>query len=187
MTIHNSKGLEFPYVFVCGMNEGFFPVKRIENKMQLEEERRLAYVALTRAEDVLFLSDAEDGVGEESSRYPSRFLLEMNMADLHVVRGVSEKLLQEARAYIAESDRNRELFSDETLGIVKKAPAAEFAVGDRVFHRILGFGTVARVDEQGMAYQIKFDNVATPRAIQFDFPLKRVLEGEVGPQELPRV
>lgn len=176
MTIHNSKGLEFPYVFVCGMNEGFFPVKRIENKMQLEEERRLAYVALTRAENVLFLSDAEDGVGEESSRYPSRFLLEMDMTDLHVVRGVSEKLLQEARAYIAESDRNRELFSDETLGLVKKAPAAEFAVGDRVFHRIMGFGTVAKVDEQALCYQIKFDKIETPRAIQFDFPLKRVME-----------
>ena len=178
MTIHNSKGLEFPYVFVCGMNEGFFPVKRIENKMQLEEERRLAYVALTRAENVLFLSDAEDGVGEESSRYPSRFLLEMDMADLHVVRGVSEKLLQEARAYIAESDRNRELFSDETLGLVKKAPAAEFAVGDRVFHRIMGFGSVAKVDEQALCYQIKFDKIETPRAIQFDFPLKRVVDGE---------
>ncbi|WP_405334532.1 ATP-dependent helicase [Fibrobacter sp.] len=176
MTIHNSKGLEFPYVFVCGMNEGFFPVKRIENKMQLEEERRLAYVALTRAENVLFLSDAEDGVGEESSRYPSRFLLEMDMADLHVVRGVSEKLLQEARAYIAESDRNRELFSDETLGLVKKAPAAEFTVGDRVFHRIMGFGSVAKVDEQALCYQIKFDKIETPRAIQFDFPLKRVME-----------
>ncbi|MBR4558462.1 MAG: UvrD-helicase domain-containing protein [Fibrobacter sp.] len=176
MTIHNSKGLEFPYVFVCGMNEGFFPIKRIENKMQLEEERRLAYVALTRAENVLFLSDAEDGVGEESSRYPSRFLLEMDMTDLHVVRGVSEKLLQEARAYIAESDRNRELFSDETLGLVKKAPAAEFAVGDRVFHRIMGFGTVAKVDEQALCYQIKFDKIETPRAIQFDFPLKRVME-----------
>ena len=176
MTIHNSKGLEFPYVFVCGMNEGFFPIKRIENKMQLEEERRLAYVALTRAENVLFLSDAEDGIGEESSRYPSRFLLEMDMTDLHVVRGVSEKLLQEARAYIAESDRNRELFSDETLGLVKKAPAAEFTVGDRVFHRIMGFGTVAKVDEQALCYQIKFDKIETPRAIQFDFPLKRVME-----------
>ena len=178
MTIHNSKGLEFPYVFVCGMNEGFFPVKRIENKVQLEEERRLAYVALTRAEDVLFLSDAEDGSDGETSRYPSRFLLEMDMADLHVVRGVSEKLLQEARAYIAESDRDRELFSDESLGLVNRAPAAEFASGDRVFHRILGFGTVESVDTEKFSYLVRFDRVATPRAIQFDFPLKCVLEGE---------
>ena len=49
MTVHNAKGLEFPYVFVCGLNEGCFPVKRVKNKMQLEEERRLAYVAFTRA------------------------------------------------------------------------------------------------------------------------------------------
>lgn len=176
MTIHNSKGLEFPYVFVCGMNEGLFPVKRIENKMQLEEERRLAYVALTRAEDVLFLSDAEDGAEGDAGRYPSRFLLEMDMGDLHVVRGVSEKLLQEARAHIAESDRNRELFSDETLGLVNKAPVAEFAVGNRVFHRIMGFGTVKSVDSEKFSYLVAFDKMETPRAIQFDFPLKLVLE-----------
>lgn len=96
--------------------------------------------------------------------------------DILIALGVSEKLLQEARAYIAESDRNRELFSDETLGLVKRAPAAEFAVGDRVFHRIMGFGSVAKVDEQALCYQIKFDKIETPRAIQFDFPLKRVME-----------
>jgi DNA helicase-2/ATP-dependent DNA helicase PcrA len=175
ITLHNTKGLEFPRVIITGMEAGVFP-REDKSGDDLEEERRLAYVALTRAENVLFLSDAEDGVGEESSRYPSRFLLEMDMADLHVVRGVSEKLLQEARAYIAESDRNRELFSDETLGLVKRAPAAEFTVGDRVFHRIMGFGTVAKVDEQALCYQIKFDKIETPRAIQFDFPLKRVME-----------
>lgn len=176
MTVHNSKGLEFPYVFVCGLNEGFFPVKRIESKAQLEEERRLAYVAFTRAENVLCLSDAEDSLGEGGSRYPSRFILEMDMADLNVVRGFSESLLQEARAYIAEADRNREFLSDESLGLLNQAPKAEFAVGDRVYHRIMGFGVVESVDETQLSYRIKFDKVETPRAIQFVFPLKRVME-----------
>ena len=49
-------------------------------------------------------------------------------------------------------------------------------MGDRVFHRIMGFGTVAKVDEQALCYQIKFDKIETPLAIQFDFPLKRVME-----------
>ena len=174
MTIHNAKGLEFPQVFVCGLNEGFFPVKRVQNKVQLEEERRLAYVAFTRAENVLCLSDAEDGVaGESGTRYPSRFLLEMDMGGLDVARGFSEDLLDAAKAHIANVDQERDFLSDESLGLVKKAPAASFDVGDRVVHKIFGVGTVRVVDEKNFCYEIAFDKFATPRSIQFDFPLVR--------------
>ena len=178
MTIHNAKGLEFPYVFVCGLNEGFFPVKRVQNKVQLEEERRLAYVAFTRAENVLCLSDAEDGVaGESGTRYPSRFLLETDMGGLDIARGFSEDLLEAAKAHIANVDQERDFLSDfdedESLGAVKKAPTAEFAVGERVMHKIFGVGTVSAVDKKNFCYEIKFDKFATPRSIQFDFPLTR--------------
>ena len=174
MTIHNAKGLEFPYVFVCGLNEGFFPVKRVQNKVQLEEERRLAYVAFTRAENVLCLSDAEDGVaGESGTRYPSRFLLEMDMGGLDIARGFSEDLLEAAKAHISGVDQERDFLSDESLGMVKKAPTAEFSVGDRVVHKIFGIGTVRVVDEKNFCYEIAFDKFATPRSIQFDFPLTR--------------
>ena len=174
MTIHNAKGLEFPYVFVCGLNEGFFPVKRVQNKVQLEEERRLAYVAFTRAENVLCLSDAEDGVaGESGTRYPSRFLLEMDMGGLDIARGFSEDLLEAAKAHISGVDQERDFLSDESLGMVKKAPTAEFSVGDRVVHKIFGVGTVRVVDEKNFSYEIAFDKFATPRSIQFDFPLTR--------------
>ena len=174
MTIHNAKGLEFPQVFVCGLNEGFFPVKRVQNKIQLEEERRLAYVAFTRAENVLCLSDAEDGVaGESGTRYPSRFLLEMDMGGLDIARGLSEDLLDAAKAHIANVDQERDFLSDESLGLVKKAPAASFDVGDRVVHKIFGVGTVRVVDEKNFCYEIAFDKFATPRSIQFDFPLVR--------------
>ena len=174
MTIHNAKGLEFPYVFVCGLNEGFFPVKRVQNKVQLEEERRLAYVAFTRAENVLCLSDAEDGVaGESGMRYPSRFLFEMDMGELDVARGFSEDLLEAAKAHISNVDQERDFLSDESLGLVKKAPSAAFEVGDRVSHKIFGVGTVRAVDEKNFCYEIAFDKFATPRSIQFDFPLTR--------------
>ncbi|MBR6448778.1 MAG: UvrD-helicase domain-containing protein [Fibrobacter sp.] len=174
MTIHNAKGLEFPQVFVCGLNEGFFPVKRVQNKIQLEEERRLAYVAFTRAENVLCLSDAEDGVaGESGTRYPSRFLLEMDMGGLDIARGFSEDLLDAAKAHIANIDQERDFLSDESLGLVKKAPSAAFEVGDRVVHKIFGAGTVRVVDEKNFCYEIAFDKFATPRSIQFDFPLTR--------------
>ena len=174
MTIHNAKGLEFPQVFVCGLNEGFFPVKRVQNKIQLEEERRLAYVAFTRAENVLCLSDAEDGVaGESGTRYPSRFLLEMDMGGLDIARGFSEDLLDAAKAHIANVDQERDFLSDESLGLVKKAPSSAFEVGDRVVHKIFGVGTVRVVDEKNFCYEIAFDKFATPRSIQFDFPLTR--------------
>ncbi len=185
MTIHNAKGLEFPYVFVCGLNEGFFPVKRVKNKIQLEEERRLAYVAFTRAENVLCISDAEDSVDEAHSRYPSRFLLEMDFGDLDVVKGFSEEWYQEAKSYIASVDRDREFLSDESLGLLKKAPTAAFAVGTRVHHRIMGFGTVTAIDGENFCYEVKFDKIATPRTIQFDYPLQEVLDGSVNTPSLP--
>ncbi|MCQ2096312.1 MAG: UvrD-helicase domain-containing protein [Fibrobacter sp.] len=180
MTVHNAKGLEFPYVFVCGLNEGCFPVKRVKNKIQLEEERRLAYVALTRAENVLCMSDSEDSAGGDAQcRYPSRFLLEMNMDDLDVVQGFSDEWYQAAKQHIAEVDRNRELgegldLDDSGVDGVsgKKAPVAKFAEGDRVVHKIMGVGTVVGIDAENFYYEIKFDKIATHRAIQFDYPLE---------------
>ncbi len=180
MTIHNAKGLEFPYVFVCGLNEGCFPVKRVKNKVQLEEERRLAYVALTRAENVLCMSDSEDSAGGDvQCRYPSRFLLEMNMDDLDIVQGFSDEWYQAAKQHIAEVDRNRELgegldLDDSGVDGVsgKKAPVAKFAEGDRVVHKIMGAGTIVGIDAENFYYEIKFDKIATHRAIQFDYPLE---------------
>ena len=58
MTIHNAKGLEFDYVFVLGLNEGVFPTKKAINEQSVAEERRLMYVAMTRAQKQLFLSEA---------------------------------------------------------------------------------------------------------------------------------
>lgn len=178
MTIHNAKGLEFSHVFVCGLNEGCFPIKRVTNKMQLEEERRLAYVALTRAENVLCISDSEGASGGDvQCRYPSRFLLEMNMDNLDIVQGFSEEWCRAAREHIAEVDRNRDFGNLEDEACVggvacKKVPVAKFSEGDRVIHKIMGHGTVVGVDSENFYYEIKFDKISTHRAIQFDFPLE---------------
>ena len=77
MTVHAAKGLEFPYVFLCGMNEGIFPSRRVRTLPGMEEERRLAFVALTRAEKGLYLSEADGWNFDGSPRYPSRFLLDI--------------------------------------------------------------------------------------------------------------
>ena len=79
MTLHNSKGLEFPVVFVAGMEEGVFPHQRSLDEQNVEEERRLAYVGITRAMDRLYLVHARARTLWGSSQYnlPSRFLEEI--------------------------------------------------------------------------------------------------------------
>ena len=80
MTIHTAKGLEFHYVFLCAMTEGILPNHRAlihRKKEALEEERRLAYVAVTRAVNELYLTDSEGFNHDTGAKYPSRFLLEI--------------------------------------------------------------------------------------------------------------
>ena len=79
MTMHAAKGLEFPVVFLVGMEDGLFPSARIEDEAALEEERRLAYVGMTRAMKKLFLTYAASrySFGERSYNMPSRFLIEL--------------------------------------------------------------------------------------------------------------
>ena len=77
MTVHAAKGLEFPNVFLCEMNEGIFPSRKVRTHPGMEEERRLAFVAMTRAEQRLFLSEAEGRNLDGSPRYPSRFILDI--------------------------------------------------------------------------------------------------------------
>ena len=87
MTVHAAKGLEFPYVFLCGMNEGIFPSRKVRTLPGMEEERRLAFVALTRAEKGLYLSEADGRNFDGSPRYPSRFLLDIDSQPAHLPPG----------------------------------------------------------------------------------------------------
>lgn len=100
MTVHAAKGLEFPYVFVCGLNEGVFPSKHIDTHDKMEEERRLAYVAYTRAENCLFLSDAEGVNYDGSYRYPSRFIFNVEKTYLNYNLELEGRLAGDAYSYI---------------------------------------------------------------------------------------
>ncbi len=157
MTAHAAKGLEFPYVFLCGMNEGIFPSRRTSTLPAMEEERRLAFVAMTRAEKRLFLSESEGRNIDGSERYPSRFLLDIDPTLLEPTEPPSEGLIRGAREYIALSERT----------LPQEAPRAAFAVGARVRHPIMGAGTVVAVDEEKGAHLVQFDGASTPRAISF--------------------
>ena len=157
MTVHAAKGLEFPYVFLCGMNEGVFPSRKTRTLPGMEEERRLAFVAVTRAEKRLFLSEAEGRNLDGSPRYPSRFLLDIGAENMEFTAPPREGLIREARDYIAVSERF----------LPEEEQKAGFTVGARVRHAVLGEGTVVEIDEEKGAHIVKFDGVATPRAISF--------------------
>ena len=163
MTVHAAKGLEFPYVFLCGMNEGIFPTRRTRTLPGMEEERRLCFVAVTRAEKRLFLSEAEGRNTDGSPRYPSRFLLDIDREYLDYTKRPREELIKDARDYIKSSTAY--LAEDDQL---------KFKIGDRITHDIMGSGTVTDIDSDGACYIIKFDALATSRRISFRAKLERL-------------
>ena len=164
MTVHAAKGLEFPYVFLCGMNEGIFPSRKVRTLQGMEEERRLAFVALTRAEKGLYLSEADGRNFDGSPRYPSRFLLDIDQELLTYARPPEEGLIREARYAIASSERY--MPQDDS--------AITFSVGQRVRHQMFGPGTVVEVDMERGAHVVQFDEVATPRRISFRAKLEKL-------------
>ena len=172
MTVHAAKGLEFPHVFLCGMNEGVFPSRKVRTRPAMEEERRLAFVALTRAEQGLYLSGAEGRRFDGSPWYPSRFLLDIGPEHLSYVREPREGLIREARAYIDSSQRR--LPEDEHT--------AAFPPGQRVKHFVFGVGTVVDVDWDKGAHVVQFDDMSTPRRISFRAGLEPCPPGAGGGQ-----
>ena len=156
MTVHAAKGLEFPYVFLCEMNEGIFPSRKTSTLPGMEEERRLAFVAMTRAEKRLYLSEAEGRNLDGSPRYPSRFLLDVAPELLEHTAPPQEGLIRDARSYITASEKR-----------LPEKEAETFEIGQRVRHAIMGPGTVVGIDATRGAHVVKFDGAATPRAISF--------------------
>jgi len=151
MTVHAAKGLEFPAVFLCGLSEGIFPTKRANTREKLEEERRLCYVAFTRAEDRLFLSDAAGFGYDGISRCPSRFLFNAGAEEVEYVEPLDPSLMEEAKRQIAKTEEQEPM---------EKPP---FTAGTRVRHRIFGEGTVLLPGEGGII--VLFDRIVTPRTI----------------------
>ena len=164
MTVHAAKGLEFPYVFLCGMNEGIFPSRKVRTQQAMEEERRLAFVALTRAEKGLYLSEADGRNFDGTPRYPSRFLLDIDRNLLAFTRPPEEGLIRAARDYIGHS----QTYLPETDGNMA------FSVGQRVKHILFGSGTVLDVDMDKGAHVVQFDEMETPRKISFRAKLERI-------------
>lgn len=156
MTIHTSKGMEFPYVFICGLNEGVFPGRRINTPEEMDEERRLAYVAMTRAMDRLYLSDSEGISNDGVFKFPSRFIFDAGKENL--------KFVKELDPYLENYTRRITLLSQEQT----------FQAGDRIEHPVFGPGTIVSIHLNESAYSILFDNLETERSIRFSAKIKKM-------------
>ena len=137
------------------MNEGIFPSRKIDTQEGMEEERRLAYVAMTRAEKMLYLSAQGGRNFDHSPRYPSRFLLDIDENLLCFDNRPEDALVRQTREYIAVKSRFYRDASDR------------FSPGQRVRHSVFGEGTITDTDPVKGNYEIKFDKIATPRSISF--------------------
>lgn len=155
MTVHTAKGMEFPVVFVPAMNEGSMPSRRSAGPDDIEEERRLAYVALTRAESALFLSDSEGVNHDNTGKTPSRFVYEIG----------TERM-----------DFERELPPQRVVAAPMAGAGArpQFTGGDLVDHPVFGRGMVMDVDTDRGAYIVQFDRFDTRRSLRFGAPLDPV-------------
>ena len=152
MTLHSAKGLEFPLVFLAGVEEGLFPHRMsMEDPNGLEEERRLCYVGITRAMEKLYITHAENRRmhGTETMNRPSRF-----------IREIPAELLNEIRL---QSKITRPVsFSREAKGANfsgQAIPNTEFHLGQRVNHSLFGEGVVLNYEGQGAQarVQVNFD------------------------------
>ncbi|MFT5259879.1 MAG: DNA helicase-2/ATP-dependent DNA helicase PcrA [Saprospiraceae bacterium] len=152
MSLHSAKGLEFPLVFLSGLEEGLFPHQRsIDEPGRLEEERRLAYVGMTRAMERLVITYAEIRRlhGREHYTQPSRF-----------IREVPPQYINEERSYRIHSNDNSR-YSFEAKWPSSTGSSSEISLGGRVKHGTFGEGTVISIDGQGeqARVQVNFDDV----------------------------
>ncbi|MBO7637401.1 MAG: UvrD-helicase domain-containing protein, partial [Treponema sp.] len=162
LTIHAAKGMEFPYVFLCGMNEGVFPSRKVQTPDDMEEERRIAYVAMTRAKKGLYLSDSEGKANDGIFKYPSRFIFDAGLENLDVEQELDESLVEQAQKVIS--------YDEKRLANMRSL----LSVGDRVRHKTFGDGTITLVNANAFCYMVKFDAIETERSIQFSAKLEKI-------------
>lgn len=183
MTIHSAKGLEFPVVFLPGMEEGLFPsIQSAMNPEELEEERRLAYVAITRAKTRLYALHTRERLiyGKTNFNQKSRFLEEIpeEYTNIEIPKSIRQQAAEaEAAAnggtVTAPGDRkkkvtmSKEFFreSDLSAGVGRTQSYDRFTAGDVVSHFTFGRGVILSVREMGadILYEIAFDTVGTKK------------------------
>ncbi|MEG0731167.1 MAG: DNA helicase PcrA [Vagococcus sp.] len=180
MTLHAAKGLEFPFVFLMGMEEGVFPLSRaiLEND-ELEEERRLAYVGITRAEQKLFLTNAFSRTlyGRTQYNRPSRFLGEIDEKVLETF-GQENRVVRQTP--IGERPKRSNYIQPEKTSVSNKVQtggeASAWSPGDKAEHKKWGIGTVVKVSgsSKDLELDIAFPAQGIKRLLAAFAPIKKV-------------
>ena len=169
MTLHSAKGLEFPVVIITGLEDGLIPLSRnTDGADELEEERRLCYVGMTRAKDRLYLLHAKtrhrfgrEEFGSSFRNIPSRFLLEIPKQYLAEASGRSYGI----------SDQSKETFADKKADglYLERLPdeGSDFKIGQYVQHEVFGRGQILGVEStrQGTKLVVQFENVSIKKLI----------------------
>ena len=179
MTLHAAKGLEFPVVFLTGLDEGLFPHSRtLLDPAQVEEERRLAYVGITRAERQLYVTNATTRTmyGRISAYMPSRFLAEIPpqlMEDYH-----RKSAMPQSRTTAVPGKQRVSILTKPVVSSLPKKHAVTdtFAKGDKVRHKIWGIGTVLDVIGEGpnMQMKIQFPTKGVRQVVVKYAPLEKI-------------
>ena len=189
MTLHAAKGLEFPVVFLIGMEEGLFPLSRAElDEDELEEERRLAYVGITRAEEKLYLTNALSRAlyGRVQSNRPSRFLDEVDEDVLDIVESNSLKPFSSGM-YKGFGNRSNDPFDKKTKKRKNYAPHAtgnsgaeklDWQVGEKVKHKVWDVGTVVKISGEGddLQLDIAFPGIGIKPLLASFAPIEKIQE-----------
>lgn len=179
MTLHAAKGLEFPVVFLAGLDEGLFPHSRtLMDPEQIEEERRLAYVGITRAERQLYVTNAVTRTmyGRISAYMPSRFLGEIPPELVEEYKRKSA-MPQSRMTSVPGQQRVSILSKPVATSLPKKhAVTDSFSKGDKVRHKIWGIGTVLDVigDGPNMQMKIQFPTKGVRQVVVKFAPLEKV-------------
>lgn len=164
MTVHSAKGLEFPCVFICHLMEGIFPSSKVSNDKEMEEERRVMFVAVTRAKKYLYLSDNCMSSIYCSENRTSRFLYDIGSKHLKDLNG---------KTFIKTNTSNDKQYTYKTQSIKlnlkpSEDPQKKIKKGMRVNHRIFGYGDILSVNIIENTATIKFDDCETQRTMNID-------------------
>lgn len=165
MTLHASKGLEFPVVFIPGLEEGIFPgMQSFYDSSEIEEERRLAYVGITRAKEKLYLLNARSRMIFGSTKYnrPSRFLDELPK-DCSEILNKPKKPIH--NTYDRKSQQQKPVSRGFGIGTATSKPTEKFIVGETVVHRVFGKGMIISLKPMGndIMMEIAFEKVGTKK------------------------
>ena len=183
MTAHSAKGLEFPYVFLPGMEEGLFPSMQsvMASEAEIEEERRLAYVAITRAKRELFIVHANQRMlyGRTQFNPESRFLREIPESLIARERSPYDK--QKTVSSYMDRSFDKPQYDTLTISAAQRKPAVSaqkdvLEAGDRVFHATFGEGDLISVKRMGAdwLYEVVFDKVGTKKLMATYAKLKKI-------------